>query len=83
MTCTGASVTANKKGMPKQLSITHILKKDDRVRGEALYLAPPSCGFMLLRFTLQLHTRRKSGLPFRKILASNLLPQAIVNGLKA
>ena len=36
--------------------ITHLPEKGDRIRGEALHLAPQSCGFRLLRFTLQLQT---------------------------
>ena len=36
--------------------ITHLLEKGDKIRGEALHLAPQSCGFRLLRFTLQLPT---------------------------
>ena len=36
--------------------ITHLQEKGDRIRGEALHLAPQSCGFRLLRFTLQLQT---------------------------
>ena len=36
--------------------ITHLPEKGDRICGEALHLAPQSCGFRLLRFTLQLPT---------------------------
>ena len=36
--------------------VTHLPEKGDRIRGEALHLAPQSCGFRLLRFTLQLQT---------------------------
>ena len=40
--------------------ITHPPEKGDRIRGEALHLAPQSCGFRLLRFTLQLQTQKYS-----------------------
>ena len=33
-----------------------LLKKSGKIRGESLYLAPQTCGFRLLHFTLELQT---------------------------
>ena len=59
--------------------ITHLLEKGDRIRGEALHLAPQRYGFRLLRFTLQLQTPKNPHmhlhsfwlLPFPKLRLSH------------